>query len=65
MYVARVPESRDNHFASAKPCSECDRWLRVCAKLGLHIQVFYSAEGGRVVRYDGVPSAYKLKTRLW
>lgn len=65
MYVARVPESRDNHFGSAKPCSECDRWIRICAILGIKITVYYSMECGHVERYDGNPSTYKLNAFLW
>lgn len=65
MYVARIPDSRDHHYGSAKPCAECDRWMKVCASLGIRVEVFYTTELGTVEAYDGKPSQYKLKTRLW
>jgi hypothetical protein len=52
----------------AKPCTECDRWLRICEHLGLRIQLFYTNNIGETIIYDrkhGIPHEYKLKQSLW
>lgn len=59
MYVVR------SNLGCAKPCEECDRWLRVCRDMGIVINVYHTDRCGTICPYDGQPCSYKQKCKLW
>jgi len=65
MYIART---RSCAMGCAKPCEQCVRWIKSCAKLGVHLHVWYSDNYGNIVYFDwnnDTPHRYKLEETIW
>ena len=51
LYVYRFLSSGE--LANAKPCAECTRWIYTASTIGLHYEVFYTNDEGKLETFDG------------
>jgi hypothetical protein len=50
MYIYRFLS--DGELATAKPCSECSRWIYIASMMGIHYDIYYTDENGKMREFD-------------
>lgn len=60
MYVFRFFSTGE--CSNAKPCAECTRWISIALHLGVHYEIYYTAEDSTLSRFSGDCNHYSPLT---